>query len=751
MAVLLSAWPAGPVGAAQLVPVCVSAHYHACGLLDRAGNWVVEPQYSAIHENGNAWTVERASGLSGLLSAEGKVQIAPAFDYIGPFVDGIAAATRPGPRDRLSGYIDLRGAWLIEPDFLYTAPFNGRTTLAWQGPTFEQRQLLLLRHDGSRQPLPQTEDVAATDGRFVVQRGSEQARECAGLDQNGQVLVRFAGECGLEIVAGAGWVRNEVAAERGATESQVLDRTGKVLYRVQGAEPWIGEANAEGIARYMTDGAREGLLDVRRGRVVLGAAPRSVYHIAEGRMSFATSAEGASRFGYLDYRGRVVIPARFSGVTAFAHGYAAVQFAPDASADRGRAAVIDPQGREVPGFMKLDPESIELDPWGDGPQSPVRRDVAKVISGNTIWYTTLQGTVIASLQTDPECGAQSLRNARGEIVWPRHPSASCTLRSGAALADTVDTALQAARLELRQHEASLERERAAIDAQGGGILNLLDPERPARRAALDAAPWKQGVEPVQLGNTVTLRLPEGHRYLAAPDVAALPPDALGGLALPSGLGLLEAPDGRWRALVGVVGSGQVRLDRPLQSNDALLELLHARRFGLFAPRANPLGGAMINLQWEIEPQIDLERRRLVYAFRYRDYRTAVVSRYLQVVKFGRSESVVAMIEFGGVLRMNDLESFQDEILTALEGVQFAPGQRHGDASAADAGDAASLESFVTGGPTAKETRFLEVLKEQESPFSWRNIRPHVGQVLGLLALALSAGLWGRKARPRPDV
>ena len=59
-----------------------------------------------------------------------------------------------------------------------------------------------------------------------------------------------------------------------------------------------------------------------------------------------------------------------------------------------------------------------------------------------------------------------------------------------------------------------------------------------------------------------------------------------------------------------------------------------RRFGLFAPRSDGKAGALINLQWEIEPVVDPERHRLVFAFQYRNYENADSSRYLQVVNAG---------------------------------------------------------------------------------------------------------------------
>ena len=737
------------IDAVRLVPVCVHAHFHACGLIDRAGNWIVEPRYHAIYENGEFWTVERDSGLVGLLAADGSERVAPRFDYIGPFVDGLAAATLPGPRDMLSGYIDASGQWVIEPKFLYTQPFNGATALAWLGPDYESRRLVLLRRDGRTTPVPETEEISAMDGRFVVRRGAEPQRSCAGLDADARVLVSHPGDCGLTIVRGAGWVRNGAAESGGRFESQVLDRRGRVLFRLTGADPWIAEPNREGLARFMPDESGEGLLDARTGRVLLPATARSTYYVGDGRISFGALQDGVTRFGYLDYRGRVVIPAQFEGVSEFADGVASVTMPKPLGVERespspALARVIDREGRSLPAFEKLRPESIDLTPWEDLPQSPVRRDVAAVTAGKRTWFTTLQGRVIAILESDADCGAQTLRNASGQIVWPRHPGESCAVRAGDRPEKTASPARLAAYRELQQHEASLQRERAAIDAQGGGVLNMLDPTRAARKAAVDSAAWVRGPATVELGRTVSFVVPAGYRYLSPAGLEALRARRVITQATPPGLGLLDAPEGRWQAFIGAVASGHVRLENSLGASEGLLQLLHARRFGLFAPRSDGKAGALINLQWEIEPVVDLTRRRLVFAFQYRNYENADSSRYLQVVKFGRAESVMAMIEFGGVLRMHDIDHYQDEILDAMEGVTFKQGERHedvaGQTTRTEPGSI-PLESFITGGPTPKETQFLDRLERETNPFSWENISKHLGKILGLVGLLLSAQLW----------
>ncbi len=732
---------AAPKLTRPLIPVCISAHFHACGLLDRSGKWVVEPRYSAIFENGEYWTVERESGVVGLLDAQGRERIPARFRFIGEFVDGLAAATLLGPSDTLSGYIDTRGEWVIEPKFLYTEPFHGKTTIATLGPNYEQSQLVLLRRDGSTEPLPFDQLIRAKDGRYVVGRGEINVYDCAGLDEQGRVLVPISKGCGLEIVPGAGWTKNDVARTDGQRESQVLDRNGKIMARITGPEPWIAEADTSGLARFLTDGTLEGLLDARTGRVIVPPRIERILGVSEGMVGVATE-EGV---GFLDARGRVVIPPRFRYASEFAHGRAVVTLA---GSQRESTGVIDRAGNLLPAFDKLRPDRIELSAWESAPQSPVRRDIARVSSGDTVYLTTLDGDVIATLRKLPECDAQSLFDAGGKLLWPRYPKQSCAIRNYQQPDATSSEEFRLAYRERLDFEKALEQERAIVDRQGGGLLNVLDRERSKRRAVLDAAPWIKAPQVVRLGREAEFTLPAGYRYLSAEAVEQFAQREWLVPAGVSGLAVLEAPDGRWRAHIRVLDSGAVDFVTPLPRSEDLLTLLRARRFGLFADQPAPHLGSSLLMSWLVEPVVDPGRRRLVFALRADDYANASGSRILQVVKFGYTQTIVVMVDFSGMLRMNDLEYYQGDVVELVDSILVREPTAKPPLDPRGQSARLSAKDFVTGVATDKEKAFLKRLDDETNPFSRDNLLDALTKALGPLGLLLTllALRWRQRAQ-----
>jgi uncharacterized membrane-anchored protein len=726
----------------RLIPVCIHAHYRACGLIDGDGNVVVTPKYSAIYENDRYWTVERESGFKGLLDADGRELIAPRFDHIGRFVNGIAPATLPGPRNTLNGYIDTQGKWLIEPKFLYSTEFNGTTALVWLGPTYETRKLVLLQRDGTFKPMPYTDVMSTLDGRYIVWTGGESessaaGRQYTGLDQRGRVLIQLQPNESLKIVNGGGWIviRNSEDAPPKNKSASILNVKGKELFRVTGKDPWIRDPRDTLTERpehtsFTADGESEGIVNIMTGAVTLQPGKVEVGLISQNRVSFAARNGDETRYGYRDLKGDIVIPAKYEYSNEFAHGYASASIPASIKLEREndlvvesdgsnvqRTLVIDLNGKEVAAFAKLKPTRIDLAPWSEDLQSPVRRDIARVESGNRAYFTTLYGKVIATLTTQAieHCEAHILYNARGEIIWPNHAKNrerdSARISCAARERDTTLPEVAVAYSERIRFEAEIQSERASIDEQGGGLLNLVDPERAERLAKARAAPWQSDGE-ISLGDVATLQLPDGYRFLPPADAVALLNEIEPDRTHRDDVALLAAPDNRWRANVRVIESRHVSLSDGLSDPSSILSTLHNRHFGLFADKSAHDDGVRYHFSWEFPPTVDAAKQRMDYGLTLRDFSTADTLRTVSAVRFGREHSIMVMAYFGGVLQTHHPQFFRDEIIAIADAIEFRDGERYEDPRRDSQTAHWNLESFISGFPTEKEQQFGAAVRHQ---------------------------------------
>jgi hypothetical protein len=88
------------------------------GIIDRTGNWVIEPKYAYVwqFEKGEDVTgFSRKGELWGLLDRQGSIVADARFQSMGwPSQGTLAAAARVGNQKKW-GIIDKRGEWLVEP------------------------------------------------------------------------------------------------------------------------------------------------------------------------------------------------------------------------------------------------------------------------------------------------------------------------------------------------------------------------------------------------------------------------------------------------------------------------------------------------------------------------------------------------------------------------------------------------------------------------------------------------------------
>ncbi|MDS0527578.1 WG repeat-containing protein [Clostridium sp. SHJSY1] len=84
------------------------------GVIDKSGDFVVEPIYEGINDFGDGLMSARLNGKAGFIDINGNVKIDFKFTDVGPFSEGIAIASIDGEK---YGYIDNSGEFIIQPEY----------------------------------------------------------------------------------------------------------------------------------------------------------------------------------------------------------------------------------------------------------------------------------------------------------------------------------------------------------------------------------------------------------------------------------------------------------------------------------------------------------------------------------------------------------------------------------------------------------------------------------------------------------
>jgi len=94
------------------------------GALDRDGRTIVAPQYDYMAPYAEGLAVVRVGEKWGYVDTRGQTAIEPRFDYAWDFSEGMAVV-RDGPHEGgKRGYIDRQGRYVIEPRFDWAYSFD---------------------------------------------------------------------------------------------------------------------------------------------------------------------------------------------------------------------------------------------------------------------------------------------------------------------------------------------------------------------------------------------------------------------------------------------------------------------------------------------------------------------------------------------------------------------------------------------------------------------------------------------------
>jgi hypothetical protein len=258
----------------------------AYGFIDRHGNWIVEPQYSRAGNFSDCYAMVCKDDQYGYINKEGKEVIPCQFGGAGPFHHGFAAIEQGG----WTGFINKTGSMVIKPAY----------TISVSHPRFNE-------------------------GRAPVFGADEQT---GFLDTTGQWAISAQFHSAGNFVNGLAWAmwkQDDSSAPYGFTiKGGYIDTEG--VYVIP-PEYDFGWDFSEGYATVwvISEDRKSKIWKVidDKGNVILDNLPyRNVGSMGQGLIPIQ---DEEMKWGFMDIKGEVIIPPRFSGINHFKNGMARME------------------------------------------------------------------------------------------------------------------------------------------------------------------------------------------------------------------------------------------------------------------------------------------------------------------------------------------------------------------------------------------------------------------------------------------
>jgi len=296
-------------------PLLVSGHFRAFetgyGFVNRHGDWVIRPIYSEAGRFSEGFArvrLERDDNY-GLIGRDGKwTLLSDAFSIEGDVHDGLARATIGDGRDRRTGFVDLKGAWVIPPNYEILRDFREGLALA-KIPTGKWGAID--RNGAARVPFNYDYLEGPADGAilFVVRR----EKKIGYLNKAGDVIVTPSLDDGKMFADG-------VAAAKQGGKWGLIDKAGRWLVSARFIA--IGsDAGQDGfpgglipVGEKVNDETRFGYID-KSGSWVLGPRFVDAGPFISGFAKVATMSDRGKRWGCIDRSGRVIVNPAYSVIT----------------------------------------------------------------------------------------------------------------------------------------------------------------------------------------------------------------------------------------------------------------------------------------------------------------------------------------------------------------------------------------------------------------------------------------------------
>ncbi|HEX7815486.1 DUF2167 domain-containing protein [Dyella sp.] len=736
-------------GSPVLLPVCVRVFQSQCGLLDRKGHWVVEPRYGEIYASDDLWIVVSTGGLSGVLDSNGHELIAPQFDAIGRFRDGVAPANTH--HNDKYGFIDRQGHWALPQRFDSARMF-------WQGwaavaqRVGDQERLGFIDRQGQAMPGVSYGDVGTFAYGFAsVSEGSAEESRAGLIDTHGKLVLPLSQD---RISVNA--VMENRVVENGRKLYTLRDGQGHVLFSAYS----IGEVDAER-AFYSANGTDGvGLLDVRSGKPIVPASGHWLSSLGFSDGVAWVKVPGPDEKDYyilVDHQGRTILPrAAYAGVGQFSGGAAPIARTENAW------QLIDHQGHAVTEpvigafFRSAWDSSIQTQRPGDVFTYQVNSDDGQ---SSKTWVDT-HGHVLAKVEPY-ECGFGVVRDGAGKIIWPSDVEATCLVKKNESSGDwpasdpNVSPERVAKVLHGKAGDAIDRSNDLAVRDERGGPSNLIAAsEHRVPLAFLRDAAWQKGPARVHLDGPASFDLPAGYRYLASKDIERLrgKPAVIesedGKSSIP--FALVAPDDGSWSARVVVVEQGHVSDEAFTPDADDIKRTMEIYSTNILGQLRNPRP-TMHSISWLREPRWDAASHRLDWSYQDMAFGSMLDSQvYVSSIVLGRTFVVGMQMELGSLSDVKSMLYVAQPPLDAMAAsVRFDPGQAYEDAKPGDPSSKLGLREYITG-PPSKEMQELPARLEAAHERNFWHGMVRILPLIGLLIAALiRLGSRQRKRGPMP--
>lgn len=715
-----------------LLSVCVTVFESQCGLLDRQGHWVVQPTYAEVSAVDDVWIVQTRGGLTGVLDKDGHELIAPHFDHIGRFTDGVAPATTH--ENSQYGFIDRKGRWVMPQRYAIAGEFaDGWAAVATE--VADTMRSTFIDRQGRTISETSYDNVEAFRRGFAqVEQGSDAQRTVGLIDRTGKLVLPFSKDR-VHVEA----VMPDRILDESDDNNVLRDGQGRALFTAKGINGGSDER-----AFYAADDKGVGLLDLRSGKSLL--APRHDWQsgqiFAEGVAWVSVALpDGHDGFVLVDRQGHELIaPATYESVGRFSEGVAAVirQGSPAQLIDRHGRVVAQAWGDGFEPAWKSDSQTPR---YGDVWSYHVRDD--KGNADRTIWVNN-RGEKLATVEPYP-CGIQVVRNGHDDIIWPKDVDASCVVKQHEFDSGPItDAKVSADRIDKVQQQKAKESLAWSNDlAQrdiNGGVSNLIGSQvhRVPLKLLADPA-WQIGPRTIRLDGPASLDLPEGFRYLSPAAVrewakksAAAWPDTDDSLPL----AIVAPNDGSWSMRVLLLQQGHVPSESFSPDAESLRQTMETRSTNILGQLNNPQP-TIHNISWLREPRWDAAAHRLDWSYEDTTIGGGMGrTTYVSSVSLGRTWSYATQLELDGLGESKDLLLLAQPAIDRISaGVTFDNGEAYADTKAGDPTSKLGLADYVTGPPTPEMEAFPEKLASAQRERVWHEV---ISRILPALALVIGA-------------
>lgn len=265
--------------------------------------FAIEPRFEAVHAFNEGLAVAAINNKWGHIDKRGAFVVQPIYDFVTSFSEGLSAAKVGGEKGRI-GYIDQSGRVIINFQFRDALPFQGGKALVCT----VSGECYYIDRAGRRVDRP-----SLKEGQLKPEKNPEFNRY-GFVDRSGNYVVPPVFEDAFSFC-------NEFAVVKKGNVWGVIDKLGRLV-----VDPQFDDANSCWGTEYKRYNAVQigdlwGVVDVSGAYII---APR--FKMIRLGQSEWFAARESDLFGYIDEKGKFVVPSIFEEAGGFVEGLAVVKY-----------------------------------------------------------------------------------------------------------------------------------------------------------------------------------------------------------------------------------------------------------------------------------------------------------------------------------------------------------------------------------------------------------------------------------------